>query len=441
MKKLFITIMLLTGFVFATKAQWVSPGEGITYDMSSLALASNGAVVEDSPNHYAIMQDVTISKRDILDISGLDVVYIGTKNTTVTIKGRLNVSVETVMQGDANSRIIFEDSEHSEISYFNIDMLGGISLVDADVIFTECSFSNFETTYSNGAVSISGGEPRFIRCMFMNNQGSGISSAANKLSSPQISSCVFKRNGVANGNTPQINLGPGTETPIVIQQCEVIGGGFDMVGGISISDLLGMGSTTIIISDNFIVDNRYGINQQGNSIASEIVGNLIYDNSFETNPMNGGSGISIYGLSTDCSAYIRNNFIKGNLWGITAINQFTIDMGTEDDWGFNSIHNNSNSTGSFNLYNNSAIDIPAVGNYWGTKGIDDVEKLIYHKTDDPSLGLVTYTPIWEDDGLNEIPAQQLNDNRVYSIDGRYLGMEVPADYRGIYIQNGKKYFK
>jgi len=45
-------------------------------------------------------------------------------------------------------------------------------------------------------------------------------------------------------------------------------------------------------------------------------------------------------------------------------------------------------------------------------------------------------------GIDNVqPEVRVNDSRVFSIDGRYLGTEVPASYRGIYIQNGKKYVK
>ena len=45
-------------------------------------------------------------------------------------------------------------------------------------------------------------------------------------------------------------------------------------------------------------------------------------------------------------------------------------------------------------------------------------------------------------GIEEIENGELrieNDPRVFTIDGRYLGTEVPATFRGIYIQNGKKH--
>lgn len=46
-------------------------------------------------------------------------------------------------------------------------------------------------------------------------------------------------------------------------------------------------------------------------------------------------------------------------------------------------------------------------------------------------------------GIDDVEAEQqiVNDPRVFSIDGRYLGTEVPATFRGVYIQNGKKHIK
>ena len=46
-------------------------------------------------------------------------------------------------------------------------------------------------------------------------------------------------------------------------------------------------------------------------------------------------------------------------------------------------------------------------------------------------------------GINDVETMQqiVNDPRVFTIDGRYLGTEVPANFRGVYIQNGKKHIK
>lgn len=216
------------------------------------------------------------------------------------------------------------------------------------------------------------------------------------------------------------------------------------VGGISIADLMGVGDTKVLLKDNIIKDNRYGYNQQGATISSVIEGNQFIDNNHESNPMNGGSGISIYGTTTNNKAVLRNNLITGNLWGITAIYLHDIDMGTPDDWGNNTIHDNGNDGVTYDLYNNSACDIMAVGNDWGTVIEDEIAEHIVDQNDDPSLGLVTFIPyVGGDDGIGEIAdeANTLNDNLFYTVEGRCLGKKLPENYKGVYILNGKKYVK
>ena len=46
-------------------------------------------------------------------------------------------------------------------------------------------------------------------------------------------------------------------------------------------------------------------------------------------------------------------------------------------------------------------------------------------------------------GIDDVETEQqiVNDPRVFTLDGRYLGTEVPTTFRGIYLQNGKKHIK
>ena len=46
-------------------------------------------------------------------------------------------------------------------------------------------------------------------------------------------------------------------------------------------------------------------------------------------------------------------------------------------------------------------------------------------------------------GIDDVETGQqiVNDPRVLTLDGRYLGTEVPATFRGVYLQNGKKHIK
>ncbi|MBQ9588304.1 MAG: hypothetical protein IJR26_10690 [Bacteroidales bacterium] len=45
-------------------------------------------------------------------------------------------------------------------------------------------------------------------------------------------------------------------------------------------------------------------------------------------------------------------------------------------------------------------------------------------------------------GIDPVETEhRVHDPRVFTIDGRYLGTEVPASFRGVYLQNGKKHIK
>lgn len=45
-------------------------------------------------------------------------------------------------------------------------------------------------------------------------------------------------------------------------------------------------------------------------------------------------------------------------------------------------------------------------------------------------------------GINDVEVEhQVRDPRVFTLGGRYLGTEVPATFRGVYLQNGKKHVK
>ncbi len=46
-------------------------------------------------------------------------------------------------------------------------------------------------------------------------------------------------------------------------------------------------------------------------------------------------------------------------------------------------------------------------------------------------------------GIDDVETEQqiVNDPRVFTLDGRYLGTEVPSTFRGVYLQNGKKHIK
>ena len=243
-----------------------------------------------------------------------------------------------------------------------------------------------------------------------------------------------------NSNQPQINLGPGTSGRDIIIEGNTIDGCSPMSGGIAIANLMNIGSTTAVIRDNTVENNRYGYTQQGTNIYAIIEDNTFRNNNLETNPMNGGSGISIYGNDTTCAAKLRRNVITGNLWGITAIYYHSIDMGTADDFGHNSLYDNGNDGVTYALYNNANSSMTAVGNYWGGNTEEFAESVIFHRPDlGDNYGLVLYTPILteEEEGISDNETVAINIYPNPTHDNLTVESESPIREISVFDQMGR----
>ncbi len=442
MKKIFSLLFAICTIATTLNAQWVSPGEGVIYTFPDLVAASNG-VVTNNGDVFAVNADLTISENDVLKIDN-QVSRIDAPGVLITIRGSMTCeNTERVkLYGEMTNQFSmrFENATNCLLRKMYLSDGCGIKLIESEVTFDDVKFVYFTRDYSTAVIDAFNCDPEIKNCYFMLNDGPAISSPANGQASPQILNCEFDTN-VKDINAPQINLGPGGEDTIRIVGNEIytIMASW-YVGGISVADLLGTGSTKVLLKDNVIREGRYGYNQQGLTISSVIVGNQFINNNHEDNPMNGGSGISIYGVDGNNKAVLRDNVITGNLWGITAINAFDIDLGTIDDWGNNTLHDNGNGGVVYDLYNNSACDIMAVGNDWGTADAEVIEEHIVHQVDSPSLGMVTFYPfVGSDYGIGEVYEDNpKNDNKFYTLDGRCLGTKLPENYKGVYIRNGVK---
>ena len=448
MKKTLLFIIAIFTIVINTHGQWVSPGNGTTYTFADLVDITEG-VVTVGENGYLVNADLTISTGDVLEINN-QTARVDFGEVLVTISGSMvctNTSTRTKFYGLNETNhfsMRFENATGCNIKKMYFSDGAGIKVIESEVTFDDVKFVYFTRDYSNAVIDIMNCDPTIKNCYFMLNCGAAISSPANGQASPQILNCDFDTNVTDEVNTPQINLGPGGNDTIRIVGNEIYTiMAQHYVGGISVADLMGVGSTKVLLKDNIIRENRYGYNQQGSTISSVIESNQFIDNNHEENPMNGGSGISIYGSTVNNKAILRNNLITGNLWGITAIYYHDIDMGTEEDWGYNEIHDNGNGGAIYDLYNNSTCDLTAIGNKWNSTDYDEIESHIYHQYDDPSLGLVTFYPFVGAEGIDEIPVetQNLASPYFYTPEGRCLGAKLPENYKGVYILNGKKYVK
>lgn len=412
MKRVLFVICLMIGCHLGTQAQWTTAGDGTTYTLRDLVEASESCVTYvDTLAAYCLFSDLTIAAGDCLTVvpsdcqtETMDALGIQSKgDILITVKGSIRIDNEDmkVYVGPVTGsrlQIRFENSSSpSLIANCNFLFLSGIQLIESEVTFKDCLFQSFDKDLNSGAITYMNCNPVLHRCIFQGNYGSAISSGVNVTGSPQLYGCEFRYNVLSKENMPQLNLGPGGEDTIRIVGNRVIGL-YPLVGGIVIADLLNVGDTKVLLKDNFIADNRYGYNQQGYTIDAVIEHNEFVCNNIDNDPMQGGSGISIYGTTSNCKAKLRNNLIKDNLWGITVIANATVDLGTAEDPGRNIIFGNHNtgygSDQEYALYVNGTNDVDAVGNYWGGDNEAFAESVIFHRPDlGESYGLVTYSPI------------------------------------------------
>lgn len=425
MKKETLILALFLGLIPMLNAQWVSPGNGTTYTLPDLVAVSDG-VVTNTGTVFSINNDLTISANDVLKIDH-QVSKIDAGNVLIIINGSVICTnterVKFFGTLTEHFSIRFENATNCELKTMYFSDGAGIQVIESDVDFIDCKFVYFTRDYCSSAINFMNCNPLIEDCYFLLNEGPAIGSPANGQGSPKILNCQFDSN-VNSSNNPQINLGPGSEDTIFIVGNEIDGTYATWhAGGISIADLMETGSTKVLIKDNIIKEGRYGYNQQGYTISSVITNNQFINNHHDDNPITGGSGISIYGINENNKAVIRNNVITGNLWGITVINAADVNLGTEDDWGNNQIHDNGNGGVIYDLYDNSPCNIMAVGNDWGTTNEQEVEDHIFHQNDDPDLGFVTFIPFV---GYNAVEKQNTASFEVW-----------PNPAQGLFIVEGK----
>jgi hypothetical protein len=409
MKK-FLPFILAFFVVLTLEAQYVTPDTGVNWSMDDLVSHSNGVVTGSSGN-YVIHSDLTISLNDTLTFLTGDCEIFCEQDVLITVQGVFlsfleDLSGNTItFKGDEDyfKGFLFDGSNGSVMRNVVVNFAGGIKLIESDVYFRNCIFEGFNTENCTGAVDIFKSDPEFHLCSFVSNDGPAIKSAANAESAPLIDSCFIEYNVMTNVNMPQVNLGttPPDDT-IVISNCLIAGlPGNNMVGGIAVSTLAG-GVLNAIIENTHVVECRYGIAVYGNNIFTAIRGNTLRYNT-DSDPMQGGSGISYWGDETNVSV-VSNNIIRDNLWGITILNKAKPNLGEvgdEESPGYNEIYDNGNDGKIYDVYNNTPGNIKAENNYWGTEVADSIEAHIYHHTDDAALGEVDYIPFLKPESIKK----------------------------------------
>ncbi|MBR3577464.1 MAG: T9SS type A sorting domain-containing protein [Bacteroidales bacterium] len=401
MKNRFIFLSFIILLITHIQAQIVTDGNGTKYTLQDLATAYPEAVTCTDPGVYHLHENLTLSANDTLFLDESLQQLVLHNELTITIQGALTSAERTDLLTVTSERENAESTSYEwRLEEGSVGLLQhilfedgkDIFLTDGEFTLRHCEFTGF----AESAVRLMNCNPVITGCHFHDNHAAAIQSPANASSSPIITNNTLYNNVLDNTNNPQINLGTGGTDTIVITGNRIEGVASTMSGGIAISNLVGAEQVTqVLLSGNTITHNRYGYTQTGTNISAEILDNIITDNNLETDPMNGGSGISIYGYDTTCYAKIRRNLIAGNLWGVTAVYRYQIDMGTANDWGRNVLYDNANNNElyAFAMSQYSTLDVTAIGNYWGNNDTAFAESVILHQHDQSNLGLVEFDPI------------------------------------------------
>lgn len=368
MKKITLLFVMSCAFL---QAQFTTPNNGTSYTLTSLSAAAPTVLVK-SGTDYTLTADLTLSATDKLLIDENTTLKVN-PNIAIFVYGEykttaasFTITASTI--GSPYRGIRFEEGSVAEMKNTRIEYGGGVRVLTAagflmdNCILYKNNNSGSTNLASSAALALFQGTGHVVKnSQFLENSRAGINSGASGSVSIDITNNYFYGNNTDNGNYPQINMGPGgVDSTRVINNIITGNRAILRAGGVSVSGLLG-GTNRFRIEGNTIRDNRYGITNQGGGTTGIIRNNIIENNNTENNPNLGGSGISLTGTA---NVIVRNNQIRGNLWGITVLSNAVIDLGTANDFGENIFKNNGNAGNTVALFNNTPNQLSAIGNCW-----------------------------------------------------------------------------
>lgn len=391
--------------------EYATGGDGRTYTFEALSnIPSSDVTVEDGA--YIVNTDFVLTEGDILKVENNDLIKLHDK-INITIEGVANFA-----PSDTATITRYDDTAEPKSIYFTGETSKGtfknITLIDVPIrhfghqptSFDNCTFKDIQSR--NSAITVgSTAQTTITNCQFLNNGYPAISHDAKTGSPIHFENNYLYKNSSTARNRPQINIGPGGDNgQVKLIGNTVIGPGeITTCGGIAVSNLLGVpGANKVIIENNHVSDCRYGITTVG-MMDVEFINNTLVDNKYDSNPMSGGSGISLSSQADGQKVKLTGNTITGHHWGITIIgnvargtgpdvNLGNLTEGGDYNPGLNTFKDNGNSGQLYDLFNNTSKEVYAQGNTWNVAVQDEesIEGVITHKADDPNLGLVIFMP-------------------------------------------------
>lgn len=404
MKKITISFFLsLFAYSLIVAQTFTTPNTGVNWTLDEIAVASPSTITI-SGSTYTLWENLIVAENDTVYIDSELTLAINA-DLLITVFGSFLVvttgEIVTITAVDQNAPykgFRFEEFSDIELQNATIEYGGGLRVLTETFSLARSMLRhNVAGATTSAVVQLSRGNLNIFNNSFLSNDLPAIGSAANAQVSARIEGNYLEGNNQENSNRPQINLGvTKTNDGLVIMNNTIIGDpALDMVGGIAVANFVG-GNITALIEGNIIRNNRYGITIIGPSDFVWIRNNVIEDNNTQGDPMLGGSGISFNSATARTPVRVSGNEFRRNLWGITVIDQAVINMGDDADVpGQNIFSENGNGGEIFALYNNTANTVSAKHNCWveGQQStLEQVEEVIFHKTDDPSLGEVIFEP-------------------------------------------------
>lgn len=162
-------ITVFTILAATVQAQYITPGTGINWTFDDLAQNSAGAVSQEPSGSYTVHEDLTIAAGDTLSVP---------EATDVSIENGILVTVQgTLIADPPDDEIVFfkalddhytgfrfEDRDDSFLKNVYFKKAGGIKLVNADIFFESCDFTEFSQDHSTGTLDLFESAPQIINC-------------------------------------------------------------------------------------------------------------------------------------------------------------------------------------------------------------------------------------------------------------------------------------
>ncbi|RYD99728.1 MAG: T9SS type A sorting domain-containing protein [Sphingobacteriales bacterium] len=381
-----------------------TPGTGVKWTMDSL-VAHYPAAVQFGNNEYHVRAKIIFSPTDTFTDYSDSYVNFDSAATFEFKKSIVQINstgVSSWIAADSLKsflRIRFDSAVAVTISGLSLVHSNGISFINSDATLDQLTMHVTHHSGSNpsGAISLLNSNLQIQHSGFHESQRSAISLSVNSGSSLILVSSIFRNNGTANGNYPQINIGTTNTNGVLIEGC-TIEGSYPKVGGLAFLNVTPANYAATVRGNTFS-KNRYGIAVNGRGIQAMIVNNIIDSNNIEGLPMQGGSGINILGDSS-LNIIAANNQISRNLWGATIqksgnngspkVSFGRIAPVSAADTGSNHFWGNGFNDTLYAIYNNTPDTVWAQRNRWDFETLDSIETTIFHHVDDANLGWVLF---------------------------------------------------